>query len=144
MEYPDPDLYTDWREWARQLKTQLPKTDPVNPIEGGEQEPWTLVSSPEGPGFQNGWADLHFLYPVSFKKINGVVHFEGIATKPAPVLGEIIFVLPEGYRHPLLVQYYRAWPNANLSIDVFGNVRTQGVATFISFGMSYVSSGYGR
>jgi hypothetical protein len=65
-------------------------------------EPWSIVSAPGEPNFQNGWANAQTKKPPDpepiafFKDHEGVVHLRGLASGPAEEV--VIFQLPAGYR----------------------------------------------
>lgn len=89
----------------------------VNP-EGGPD------TDPEGPEFQNGWANVGGQAPVAFKRYDNWVHIRGAFSGGTD--GTIVFTLPEEYWPIFPVIQTGAFADGSgtftFSIDVSGNV----------------------
>ena len=63
---------------------------------------WHYVGASGEPAYENGWQEYHETYiPTRFKKINDVVHIQGIIKGGAVGYSgnTWAFTLPEGYRN---------------------------------------------
>jgi len=97
----------------------------VNSIEI-EDSGWIFVGDTGAPAFENSWQDYDGDFTAGgygscrFRKINGVVYLEGLAT--SGTLGTTIFTLPEGYRpFGIIITHSLTSGNGSSRLDVNTN-----------------------
>ena len=94
MEFPQPDVYENFKTWGRQLISKLREI----PIEHKIDEAARSVAA-EGL-FASGWADWHPFYKSYYwMDAHGYVHLTGVVTKPgAAGIPQTMFTLPDEYK----------------------------------------------
>jgi len=136
MEFPQPDNYTDWKEWARKVTLLLRQIKDVDHVEGPPRPAPIVVGSAGAPPFQNSWFVVNLFYPVMFQKIDGIVYLYGGA-KRNPMTTTVIFTLPAGYiPQTLLTRVVGAGGTIQIGLD--GKVTwVSGAAVCYFYGICY-------
>ncbi len=128
-----PNTQDGWLQWARNLGVELERT-PVK-----ERIQWYEVNV--SPGFQNSYVDG--TDAVAFRRDGEEnVWLRGVLSKTTPIVGEIVFTFPTGFRPA--VALLLTTDSQDFSVDANGDLKYQGTgwsATANMAGLMFTAGG---
>jgi hypothetical protein len=111
MEFPHPDTFQDWREWARHLLSQLRRIKDYDLVEGPPlpSTRWQEIGAAGCPAYGVNWSWHNSFMRLSVVRYDGIVYWRGGCTS-ATGIPNIITTVPDGLRPTILFAFHFVYP----------------------------------